>query len=83
MCMQIKPKLTSKSFWDKRDNLTNKPSLSYRSIEVVQFIMKRDEIALGVAIEKLFTTAGLFDEVLEELKEDYPDIEKVTVSIKK
>jgi hypothetical protein len=72
MCKLIS--ISKKSIWDKRSNLTNKPSLSFRSIEVVQYIMKRDEVALGVAIEKLFTTDGLYDEVLEELKEDYSDI---------
>lgn len=72
MCKRIS--ISSKNIWDKRSNLTNKPSLSFRSIEVIQHLMGKEEIALGVAIEKLFTTNGLYDKVVKELSEDYPDI---------
>lgn len=67
--------LINKSFWDARTNLNNKPSLSFRTIEVIQHLMNEDEIALGIAIEKLMTTPNLYKETLEKLKSDYPDIE--------
>ena len=68
--------IASKSFWDGRTNLNNKPSLSYRTIEVIQHLMNEDEIALGIAIEKLMTNPNLYRETLEKLKCDYPDIEE-------
>lgn len=68
--------LISKNFWDARTNLNNKPSLSYRTIEVIQHLMDEDEVALGIAIEKLMTTPNLYKETLEKLKCDYPDIEE-------
>ena len=30
--------LINKSFWDARTNLNNKPSLSFRTIEVIQYL---------------------------------------------
>lgn len=66
--------LINKNWWDKRDNLKNKPSLSYRTLEVINFVMIEEEIALGIAIEKLMTTPNLYKETLEKLKSDYPDI---------
>lgn len=68
------PKIHNTSYWDKRDNLKNKPSLSYRTIEVVQHLMAKEEIALGVALEKLMTTEGLYEKILQELSEHYGDI---------
>lgn len=73
--MSKKP-LVNRSFWDGRTNLNNKPSLSYRTIEVIQYLMDEDEVALGIAIEKLMTTPNLYKETLEKLKGDYPDIEE-------
>ena len=73
--MSKKP-LVSRSFWDGRTNLNNKPSLSYRTIEVIQHLMDEDEVALGIAIEKLMTTPNLYKETLDKLKCDYPDIEE-------
>ena len=68
--------IASKSFWDGRTNLNNKPSLSYKTLEVINQVMKDEEIALGIAIEKLMTTPNLYKETLEKLKSDYPDIEE-------
>ena len=68
--------LINKSFWYARTNLNNKPSLSFRTIEVIQYLMNDEEIALGIAIEKLMTTPNLYKETLEKLKSDYPDIEE-------
>lgn len=67
-------KITKTSYWDKRENLTNKPSLSFRTIEVIQHVMHKDEVALGVALEKLMKTEGLYAEILVELGSNYPDI---------
>ena len=66
--------LINKSFWDARTNLNNKPSLSFRTIEVIQYLMKEGEMPLGIAIEKLMTTPNLYKETIEKLKSDYPDI---------
>lgn len=67
--------LITKNWWDKRENLKNKPSLSHRTLEVVSFVMDEDEIALGTAIEKLMTTPNLYKETISKLKCDYPDID--------
>ncbi len=64
--------IASKSFWDGRTNLNNKPSLSFRTIEVIQHLMNEDEIA----IEKLMINPNLYRETLDKLKCDYPDIEE-------
>jgi len=66
--------ITKKSYWDKRENLTNKPSLSFRTIEVIQHVMQKEEVALGVAIEMLITEKELYEEVLIELNDIYIDI---------
>lgn len=71
MCKRI----TDTTIWDKRTNLTNKPSLSFRSIEVIQKVMQDEDVALGIAIEKLFTTDGLYKDTIKKLSEDYSDIE--------
>ena len=68
--------LINKSFLFSITNLNNKPSLSFRTIEVIQYLMNDEEIALGIAIEKLMTTPNLYKETLEKLKSDYPDIEE-------
>ncbi|OCL85730.1 hypothetical protein AAX26_01797 [Aliarcobacter thereius] len=68
--------LIDKNWWKKRDNLKNKPSLSYKTLEVISQVMKDEEIALGTAIEKLMTTPNLYKETIEKLKSDYPDIEE-------
>lgn len=67
--------LIDKNWWKKRDNLKNKPSLSYKTLEVINQVMKDEEIALGIAIEKLMTVPNLYKETIEKLKGDYPDIE--------
>lgn len=60
--------LINKSFWDARTNLNNKPSLSFRTIEVIQYLMNDEEIALGIAIESFMTILNLYKETLEKLK---------------
>ena len=69
-------KIAKGSYWDKRENLTNKPSLSFRTIEVVQHIMHKEEVAVGVAIDMLMKTEGLYEEIVFELSESYPDIKQ-------
>jgi len=72
--------LIGKHWWDRRDNLKNKPSLSHRTLEVINHIMIEDEVALGIAVEKLMITPDLYDKTLEKLKCDYPDIkEKIEI----
>lgn len=36
-----------KNFWDGRVNLKNKPSLSRRTVEVIFYLMEREELPLG------------------------------------
>ncbi|QKF72772.1 hypothetical protein AFAEC_0581 [Aliarcobacter faecis] len=67
--------LINRNWWNKRDNLKNKPSLSNRTLHVIDYIMSEEELALGIVIEKLMTTPNLYKETLEKLKSDYPDIE--------
>lgn len=71
-----KTKIHATSFWDKKDRLKNKPSLSLRTIEVIQYVMCEEEITLGLAVEKLMVTSNLYDEVIEKLSHDYDDIKK-------
>ena len=54
--------------------------MSYKTLEVINQVMKDEEIALGTAIEKLMTTQNLYKETLEKLKRDYPDIEEEYIS---
>jgi hypothetical protein len=65
-----------KSFWDSRINLKNKPSLSQRTIEVIDYIMQEEGLPLGTTLEKLIITPNLYAEVIEKLKDDYPDIKE-------
>lgn len=79
MCAKTEPKrkirISKDNFWDKRSNLDNKPSLSHRSIKVIEQIMEDNEsLTIGRAIEKLMVTPSLYDEMLEKLREDYGDI---------
>ncbi|RXK03796.1 MULTISPECIES: hypothetical protein [Arcobacteraceae] len=66
----------NKSFWDSRINLKNKPSLSHRTIEVIDHIMVEEELPLGLALEKLMKTPNLYENIIEKLKNDYPDIKE-------
>ena len=67
---------SNKSYWDKRENLKNKPSLSYRTLEVVSHLMEKESIAIGVALEKIMLTDGLYLNILDKLSDDYVDIKK-------
>ena len=66
--------LLGKSYYDKRMNIKNKPSLSIRTIEVIEFLMEKEEIALGIAIEKLMIEDGLYMKILLEIAEDQEEI---------
>jgi hypothetical protein len=70
-------RISNKNYWEKRDNLSNKPSLSYKSIEVIQKVKADYKITLGEAIELLFTKKDLYGEILDKLEEHYPDIKEV------
>lgn len=72
-------KIRRRTIWDMRDNLSNKPSLSNRSIEVIQHIMEQEQVVLGVAIERLFTTEGLYEKALDELSQIYDDIQENSI----
>lgn len=64
------------SWWAKRTNLKNKPSMSFKTVEIITHLMEIEEIPLGIAIEKLIYEDGLTRKILEDLKKDYPDIEE-------
>lgn len=63
-----------KSYWDKRTNVTSRPSVSYRTVEVVSYIMEDLELPMGKAMEELMINGELYKETIEKLKKDYPDI---------
>lgn len=71
-----KNNLIERSFWEGRTNLRNKPSISYKTIEIIDHLMQTEEIPLGIAIERLIYEDGLTRRILENLKKDYPDIEE-------
>jgi len=54
-------------FWDTRYNLKNRPSLANRTIRVIEEVMDRKEVSIGVAIEKLIQSPTLWDEIVSEL----------------
>lgn len=66
--------IDTNNFWDSRDNLKSKPSVSLRTGKVIEYLMKCDDISIGVAIEKLMCEDGLYERIIEELKSDYRDI---------
>lgn len=62
------------SFWDRRENIKNKPSVELRTSRVIEKIMEDHGIPMGVAIEKLMKQDGLYAETIEQLSKLYPDI---------
>jgi len=56
-------------FWDMKSNLKNKPTLKNRTIIVLEHISKKYNIAIGLAIEKIFLKEIDFDKETEEFKE--------------
>ncbi len=62
------------SFWDRRENIKNKPSVELRTSRVIEKIMEDNEIPMGLAIEKLMKEDGLYAETIEKLSKLYPDI---------
>jgi len=63
-------------WWDKRANLTNKPSVSFRTQEVILYLMDEFDLPSGKAIEKLMKEERLYYQIIEKLKEKYPEIDK-------
>jgi hypothetical protein len=68
--------LILKNYFEGRDNLKNKPSLSRRTIFVIDYVMEELELPAGKAMEKLMSDEKLYSDVIEKLKEEYPDIEE-------
>lgn len=62
------------SFWDRRENIKNKPSVELRTSRVIEKIMEDFDIPMGIAIEKLMKQDGLYAETIEKLSKLYPDI---------
>jgi len=61
------------SFWDGRENINKRPSVERRTERVIHHCMEKYSIGIGQAIEKIMKE-NLYDELLNELSEIYPDI---------
>ncbi len=64
-----------KNFWDNRQNIKTKPSVSLRTERVIYHVMEKYSIGIGQAIEKIMQE-NLYDKILDELSEIYSDIKK-------
>ncbi len=62
------------SFWDRRENIKSKPSVEIRTMRVIDHIMEKKGVAIGIAIELLMKEKGLYEQTLQNLSELYPDI---------
>lgn len=64
-----------KNYWDRKDNLASRPYVSFRTMEVLKWVMENKKISLGKAIELMIKDkTGLYDKALKELKEIHSDI---------
>lgn len=61
------------SFWDRRENIKQRPSVELRTERVIAFAMEKYSIGIGAAIEKIMKQ-NLYQEILVELSAQYPDI---------
>ncbi len=61
------------NFWDGRENINKRPSVERRTERVIHRCMEKYSIGIGQAIEKIMKE-NLYDELLQELSEIYPDI---------
>lgn len=66
--------MASQSFWDRRENIKTKPSVELRTLRVIDYIMEDEGLPIGVTIEKLMRSPGLYEEIVKKLAEVYPDI---------
>lgn len=68
-------------FWDLRNNIKNRPSVSNRTSRVIEEVMDVEGVAMGVAIEMLMRSDTLWDEVLEKLNIYDKDIKKGKINV--
>ena len=54
--------LVGSKWYDGRENIKNKPSVSRRTLYVIDYLMTNEEIALGTALEKLMITPNLYED---------------------
>lgn len=66
--------MAGKNFWDRRENIRNKPSIELRTGRIIDYVMDERNVAMGMAIELLIKNDGLYEEVLSKLIKIYPDI---------
>jgi len=66
--------IDTNNFWDSRDNLKNKPSVSLRTGKVIEYLMKKSDISMGIAIEKLMLDDGLYNQLVDDLCTYHVDI---------
>lgn len=65
----------SKSIWERRVNIKNRPSVKCKTVLVVEHIMEKNGVPAGVAIEKLIESSPLYEDVIKELKNStYKDL---------
>ena len=65
--------MEASSFWERRENIKQRPSVELRTERVIHHCMEKYSIGIGPAIEKIMRE-NLYDELLQELSEVYPDI---------
>jgi len=65
--------MASVSFWDGRENIKSRPSVERRTERVLNHAMEKYSIGIGQAIEKVMRE-HLWDDLIMELSEIYPDI---------
>lgn len=61
--------MATNNFWDRRVNLDNKPSVEIRTQRIIMQLMEKEDLAMGVAIEKIMKNPSLYDEILSEIAE--------------
>ena len=66
--------MAHRNFWQGRENINNRPSVERLTVLVINHIMDKESIAMGIAMEKLMKEVGLWDKSILELKDNYPDI---------
>ena len=57
-------------FLEMKSNLKNKPTLKNKTILALEYICKKHNIAMGIAIEKSLTQEINFKKEMEDLKKE-------------
>jgi hypothetical protein len=57
------------NFWDRRNNIQSKPSVTIRTERIIAEVMEDYEVSIGIAIEMLMKSETLYIDILNELGE--------------